>query len=138
MYVFKQLLAALAIVGLMFGLSAPAQAVDQQVVYLTNIKKGTNASCNQGFDKMFVVSMRVPKGERIKSYGPFTLTLKNGRQLVDDGYQVNRRLLEYYYFPKSRKARVNRDKFESYAFAELSEGATTRTRVQAMCMSRVP
>lgn len=135
---FKQLLAALILTVLTLGLAAPAQAVGQQVVYLTSIKKGTNASCDEGFDKMFIVQLRVPKGERIRTYGPFTLTLRSGKQLVDDGYKVNRRLVEYYYFPKSRFARVNRDKTFSYAFAELSEGAQATARVHKMCMSRVP
>ena len=138
MRTFKQLLAAIVLAGLTLGLSAPAQAVGQQVVYLTSIKQGTNVACDRGFDKMFIVQMRVPKGERIRTYGAFTVTLRSGKTLVDDGYKVNRRLVEYYFFPKSRFARVNRDKALSYTFAELSEGAMATARVRKECMSRVP
>lgn len=138
MHKFRQLLVVSMLLGLTLGLMAPAQAVDQQVVYLTGIKKGTNVACDKGFDKMFVVQMRVPKGERIRSHGAFTLTLKSGRQLDDIGHQVNRRLVEFYLFPPSRFAKVNRDKVRSYAFVELSQGATATARVHAMCMSRVP
>lgn len=140
MRLIKQLLTAVVMLGLTLGVTAPvsAQASEQQVVYLTSIKKGTNYACPKGTDKAFIVELRVPKGERIRTFGSFTLTLKSGKELTDLGYQVNRRLVEYYYFPKSRYARVNRDKALSYAYVELSEGATATARVRKQCMQRVP
>lgn len=139
MRMFKLMMAVFTLIGLTLGLATPVQAtVGEQVVYLTSIKPGTNTACDEGFDKMFIVQLRVPKGERIRTYGAFTLTLRSGAELVDDGYKVNRRLVEYYYFPKSRFARVNRDLARSYAYAGLSEGAVATARVRRECMSRVP
>lgn len=131
------------ILATIFGLVAattPAQAVEgsPQVVYLTRIKQGTNAPCGVGFDKMFVVSMRVPRGETVHTFDAFQLRLKSGRTLYDFGYQVRNRLVEYYFFPPSRKARVDRDKGLSFTWAEVSEGARVRAVVVAHCMSRVP
>lgn len=135
-----RILVILATVIASVAVTVPAQASAdvQQVVYLTRIKQGTNVPCAQGFDKMFVVSMRVPRGETIHTFDAFQLRLKSGRTLYDFGYQVRGRLVEYYFFPPSRKARVDRDKGLSFTWTELSEGARARAVVAAHCMSRVP
>lgn len=139
MRTFKLMMAAFTLIGLSLGSVAPVQAqTGEQVVYLTAIKPGTNVACGKNLDKMFTVQLRVPKGERIRTYGAFTLTLKSGKQLVDDGYRLNRRLVEYYFYPKSRFARVKRNLAHSYAYVGLSEGAVATATVSKRCLADIP
>lgn len=138
MRMFKLMVAAFTLAGLTLGLASPVQAVNEQVVYLTDIKPGTNLACGKNLDKMFTVQLRVPKGERIRTYGAFTLTLKGGTQLSDDGYKLNRRLVEYYFYPKSRFARVKRNLARSYAYVGLSEGAVATATVSKRCLADIP
>jgi len=124
------------------SLGSPASAAggDQtnpQVVYLTKKEPGTNVLCPKGQDKMFIVRVTVRKGERIKSFGAFSLRLKSGRDRYDDGSRVSRRLVEYY-FAVGRKAKVESSLSASFVYLELTDNAQPRATVEKQCFSRVP
>ncbi|HRF28915.1 MAG TPA: hypothetical protein PL051_04770 [Candidatus Saccharibacteria bacterium] len=132
--------ATFAMAGTSFSSPASADGGDQtnpQVVYLTKKEPGTNVLCPKGQDKMFIVRATVRKGERIKSFGAFSLRLKSGRDRYDDGSRVSRRLVEYY-FAVGRKARVESDLSASFVYLELTEGAHPKATVEKQCFSRVP
>lgn len=138
----KLVVLVVAAVVVMAGLAAasPASASpvvassQEQVIYLTKIKPGTNRPCKVGFDKMFRVNLKVPKGKRIKSWGDFSLRV-NGHDRLDEGSPVGKRLVEFYY-PVGRKAKVARDLAKSYGYVTVSPGATPRAVVERLCNSQ--
>ena len=132
--------ATFAMTSTSFGSPASAAGGDQtnpQVVYLTKKLPGTNVLCPKGQDKMFIVRVTVRKGERIKSFGAFSLRLKSGRDRYDDGSRVSRRLVKYY-FAVGRKAKVESDLSASFVYLELTDNAHPKATVEKQCFSRVP
>ncbi len=123
-----------------FAPSATAMGGDQtnpQLVTLTKIKKGTNARCPKVRpDKMFRVNLRVQKGERIKTWGEFSLRV-DGRDRYGSGSRVNKRFVEFY-FEVKRDAKVGRNLVNSFVYAEFSPGSNPRAVVERLCNSPVP
>lgn len=105
----------------------------QQVVHLTGHDRYVNQDC-LGAVKMITVRLRVPAGNSIDTYGPWALDIRGRTSpLVSDGSPVNKRLVEYYFFPRRTDARVNlADLSASYAFAELS-GTRYTAVVSSVC-----
>jgi len=117
-----------------------AATAGEKVTYLSGYEPDTNLACPEGSDKMFIVSLEVNKNERIDTFGSFSLKIKGFTDpLVDSGYRFNDQLVEYYFFPTSREAKVLlADLTQSYTFGQYSVGAHDRATVRRACQGQVP
>lgn len=91
------------------GPFATAQVEEDELkaVYPNHLLPGINQPCPRDSQKMFIGKFSVPRHTRIKEFGEFLLVTKRGNVLSDTGYRVDRRHVEFYLFPRSRKAKVN-------------------------------
>lgn len=85
------------------GASVPE--AELKAVYPNYLLPGVNQACPEGSQKVFNISFSVPKGSRIKQAGEFYLVLKHD-VLVAEPERVNKRLVEYHLYPRSRKAKL--------------------------------
>lgn len=98
------------------GASVPE--AELKAVYPNYLLPGINQACPKGSQKVFNVEFSVPKGAKIKVADEFFLVMRSGNILVANSDRVNKRLVEYRLYPRSRKAKVNlRDMRFNLAYA---------------------
>lgn len=121
--------------------AAPESSVPEselKAVHPNYLLPGINQACPRGTQKYFKVEFSVPKGEQIEEFGEFILLLKGGDQLTDVGYRVKGRLVEYYLYPLSRKAKVKlRDMRFNLAYAAYTSHDYTMV-LSKDCVGIVP
>lgn len=125
---------------LAFSMAPTAQASQAQVVYWQGAHaSGLNAVSPEGTITDFIVTMRVPKGERIVAFGDFVLNMRNGNDKFAEGHRLNRRTVEYHVFA-GRRAKVDlANPTDSYAYpVELSNGAVAKIRIKRLYISTTP
>lgn len=138
--------ACLISLALMIGATPAAQAQSNSgyhPVYPNAWALNVNQACPKGSDKMFIAALTVEKGVRITEFGEMYLQLKNKRFLVDEGYQMNQRRVEYYFFPKSRKARVRLNDLRGsllYAtfVSQTADVGYYSLRLRMQCVGQMP
>ena len=100
---------AVGAVVVLGSLSAQAEAPKPELkaVHPNYLLPGINQACPKGSQKVFRVEFSVPKRTKITRAREFMLVLKSGDVLSAEPERVNKRLVEYHLFPRSRKAQVN-------------------------------